>query len=188
MLKVKEQPVLESVIVRGWTMDISEKTIARILYGPHYQAPTSTIEFNHHIEALKRVKQLSVEESRYRLRVSEYDICMEGLTDEYMSMASSEQEARARGQAPWVSRRASQPDATSSALGREKGTFGFRSGAGGWRRSWQLIIQATAHRRGTISSTVTVTAVRFATDHHAWHHAQVLVLPSDRGLDGSLRE
>ncbi|MCD7465352.1 hypothetical protein HAX54_001155 [Datura stramonium] len=47
---------LESVIVRGRAVDISESTITQMLYGPDYQAPSTTTEFDHHREALGRVK------------------------------------------------------------------------------------------------------------------------------------
>ncbi|MCD9644496.1 hypothetical protein HAX54_032721, partial [Datura stramonium] len=50
--KVKEKPRLESLIVRGWAVDVLEQDIARMLYGPDYQTPTSIAEFDHHIEAL----------------------------------------------------------------------------------------------------------------------------------------
>ncbi|MCD7453962.1 hypothetical protein HAX54_022774, partial [Datura stramonium] len=64
--KVKEKPRLESVIVRGKTVDVLKRDISRMLYGPDYQASASTAEFDHCIEALKRVKLLYPGSSKIR--------------------------------------------------------------------------------------------------------------------------
>ncbi|MCD7463783.1 hypothetical protein HAX54_051380 [Datura stramonium] len=51
--KVKDQPRLDSVS-RGRSVDISERTIARLLYCPNIQYPAATTEYGYRMEALKR--------------------------------------------------------------------------------------------------------------------------------------
>ncbi|KAM3217714.1 putative protein isoform X1 [Capsicum annuum] len=54
---VKNQPPMDRVQVRGRLVDISERTIQRLLFGTEFKAPTSTAEYNHRVSIVKdRVK------------------------------------------------------------------------------------------------------------------------------------
>lgn len=54
--RLKDQPKLESVMVRGHTMDISKCTISWVLYGTQFLPSYATAEFEYRVDALKRVK------------------------------------------------------------------------------------------------------------------------------------
>ncbi|MCD7462354.1 hypothetical protein HAX54_048344 [Datura stramonium] len=44
-------------------MDISKRTIPWFLFGSDYEVPTRTLKYDYRIEALKRMKQLSIEDN-----------------------------------------------------------------------------------------------------------------------------
>ncbi|MCD9646387.1 hypothetical protein HAX54_036170, partial [Datura stramonium] len=50
---IKKEPVLDSVRVRAIRVDISERTITRVLMGGNFTVPTKTTEYDYRMEAMK---------------------------------------------------------------------------------------------------------------------------------------
>ncbi|MCE0482069.1 hypothetical protein HAX54_040448, partial [Datura stramonium] len=76
---IKKESVLDSVRVRAIPVDISERTITRILMGGDYTVPTRTTEYDYRIEEMKGIRELSNEDKswwsivRYRLAATVND-------------------------------------------------------------------------------------------------------------------
>ncbi|MCD9638014.1 hypothetical protein HAX54_021624, partial [Datura stramonium] len=59
---INKELVLDSILVRAILVDISKRTITRVLMGGDYTLPTQTTEYDYRMEALKGIRKLSTED------------------------------------------------------------------------------------------------------------------------------
>ncbi|MCD9642078.1 hypothetical protein HAX54_028712 [Datura stramonium] len=59
---IKKEPVLDFVRVRAIPVDISERTITKVLMGGDFTVPTRTTKYNYPMEAMKGIRKLRTED------------------------------------------------------------------------------------------------------------------------------